>query len=59
MAVAQTFTTIKDNQEEMCLMIYQGSSPVASQNRLLGQFQLVKLPPAPARVPRVQVTNLE
>ena len=40
-------------------MIYEGSNPVASQNRLLGQFQLVKLPPAPARVPRVQVNNLQ
>lgn len=51
----QTFTTVRDDQTEMCLMIYEGSFPKASKNRLLGQFQLVNIPPAPVGVPRVQV----
>lgn len=36
-------------------MIYEGSNPVASRNKLLGQFQLINVPPAPVGVPRVKV----
>lgn len=51
----QTFTSVRDGQTEMCLMIYEGDSAVASKNRLLGQVQLVNIPAAPVGVPRVQV----
>lgn len=36
-------------------MLYQGESPVASRNKLMGQFHLVGLPPAPVGVPQIEV----
>ena len=35
-------------------MLYQGESPVASRNKLMGQFHLVGLPPAPVGVPQIE-----
>ena len=52
----QVFTTVRYGQTEMCMMIYQGSNPVASRNKLLGQIQLLGLTPAPVGVPRVKVS---
>ena len=51
----QVFTTVHNGQTEMCMMIYQGSSSVASRNKLLGQFQMLGLAPAPVGIPRVKV----
>ena len=51
----QTFTTVHDGQTEMSFMIYEGSNPVASENRLLGQFKLAQVPPAPFGLPKVKV----
>ncbi len=51
----QIFTTVHPGQTEVCLMLYQGESPVASRNKLMGQFHLVGLPPAPVGVPKVEV----
>ena len=39
-------------------MLYQGESPVASRNKLMGQFHLVGLPPAPVGQPQIEVTSL-
>eukprot|EP00854_Cymbomonas_tetramitiformis_P002451 gene2451-3185_t len=49
------FTTVHDNQSEVCIMVLSGENPVASQNRLLGRFDLVGIPPAPADVPQIEV----
>lgn len=37
-------------------MLYQGESPVASRNKLMGQFHLVGLPPAPVGEPQIEVS---
>ena len=55
MNAVQTFTTVHNSQSEMCMMIYEGSKPVASQNCLLGQFKLERVPAAPVGVPKVKV----
>ncbi|CAK0783168.1 hypothetical protein CVIRNUC_006367 [Coccomyxa viridis] len=46
-SVKEIFTTVHPGQRDVCLMLYQGESPVASRNKLMGQFHLVGLPPAP------------
>lgn len=51
----QIFTTVHDGQTELCVLIYSGESNKASKNRLLGQFTLVNLPPAPYGVPQIEV----
>ena len=51
----QIFTTVHPGQRDVCLMLYQGESPVASRNKLMGQFHLVGLPPAPVGVPQIEV----
>lgn len=53
---AQVFTTAHAGQQEISLLLYQGDSGCASQNRLLGQFHLHGLPSAPAGTPKVEVT---
>lgn len=53
--VLQIFTTVHDGQTELCVLIYQGESNKASKNRLLGQFQLINIPPAPYGVPQIEV----
>ena len=54
-AMMQIFTTVHPGQTEVCLMLYQGESPVASRNKLMGQFHLVGLPPAPVGEPQIEV----
>ena len=50
------FTTVHDDQQELCILVLEGGSQVASQNRVLGQFDLVGLPPGPAGSTRIEVT---
>ena len=54
----QTFTTVRDGQREMCVMVYEGSNPTASKNKLLGQFQLVNIPLAAVGEPKLKVCAL-
>lgn len=44
-----------DNQEQACVLVLYGDDPVASNNLLLGQFDIVNIPPAPKDVPRIEV----
>jgi molecular chaperone DnaK len=54
----QTFSTADDNQPSVTVKVYQGESPIASSpsNRLLGQFNLDGIAPAPRGVPQIEVT---
>ena len=51
----QIFTTVHSNQNEMCMLIYQGDAPQASRNQLLGQFQLTGLPPSHVGAAQIEV----
>ena len=51
----QVFTTLHDNQSSACILILYGDDPVASNNLLLGQFDVVNIPPAPKDVPQIEV----
>ena len=53
---SRTYTTAADNQTEVTIHILQGERPLAKDNKSLGQFNLTGLPPAPARVPQIEVT---
>jgi molecular chaperone DnaK len=53
---SQTFSTADDNQTAVTIKVYQGEREMASDNKLLGQFDLVGIPPAPRGVPQVEVT---
>src|SRR5437764_8687524 len=54
----QVFSTAEDNQPAVTVRVFQGESPIAesSSNRLLGQFNLEGIPPAPRGLPQVEVT---
>jgi molecular chaperone DnaK len=52
----QTFSTAEDNQNAVTIRVFQGEREIAAQNKLLGQFDLVGLPPAPRGVPQIEVT---
>jgi len=52
----KVYTTAEDNQTSVMVKVYQGERPIASQNRLLGQFELTGIPPAPRGVPQIEVT---
>ena len=52
----QTFSTAEDNQTAVTIRVFQGEREMAADNKLLGQFDLVGLPPAPRGVPQVEVT---
>jgi len=53
---SQVFSTADDNQNAVTIRVFQGERPMASDNKLLGQFDLVGIPPAPRGVPQVEVT---
>jgi molecular chaperone DnaK len=53
---AQTFSTAEDNQNAVTIKVYQGERELAAQNKALGQFDLVGIPPAPRGVPQIEVT---
>src|SRR6186713_1158187 len=53
---SQTFSTADDNQQAVTIRVSQGEREMAADNKLLGQFDLVGIPPAPRGVPQVEVT---
>ncbi|MBX3499799.1 MAG: molecular chaperone DnaK [Alphaproteobacteria bacterium] len=53
---SQIFSTADDNQTAVTIRVFQGEREMASDNKLLGQFDLVGIPPAPRGVPQVEVT---
>jgi molecular chaperone DnaK len=53
---SEVFSTAADNQTSVEIKVYQGERAMASDNRLLGVFQLVGIPPAPRGMPQVEVT---
>jgi len=53
---SQTFSTADDNQSAVTIRVFQGERPMAHDNKILGQFDLVGIPPAPRGVPQVEVT---
>jgi molecular chaperone DnaK len=53
---SQTFSTADDNQNAVTIRVFQGERPMAHDNKMLGQFDLVGIPPAPRGVPQVEVT---
>jgi molecular chaperone DnaK len=52
----QVFSTAEDNQSAVTIRVFQGEREMAADNKLLGQFDLVGIPPAPRGVPQVEVT---
>ena len=52
----ETFTTYGDGQTAVTIMVFQGEREIARENRLLGQFDLTGIPPAPRGVPKIDVT---
>jgi len=53
---SKIYTTAYDNQTVVTVEVYQGERKIASQNRLLGRFDLTGIPPAPRGVPQIEVT---
>jgi molecular chaperone DnaK len=53
---SQTFSTADDNQGAVTIRVFQGEREIAAQNKLLGQFDLMGIPPAPRGVPQIDVT---
>ena len=53
---SQVFSTAADNQTAVTIRVHQGEREMASDNKLLGQFDLVGIPPAPRGLPQVEVT---
>jgi len=53
---SQVFSTAEDNQNAVTIKVYQGEREMATDNKILGQFDLVGIPPAPRGVPQVEVT---
>jgi len=52
----QVYSTAEDNQNAVTIRVFQGEREMAADNKLLGQFDLVGIPPAPRGVPQVEVT---
>jgi molecular chaperone DnaK len=52
---AQVFSTAADNQSQVGIKVFQGEREMAADNKLLGQFDLVGIPPAPRGVPQIEV----
>jgi len=53
---SQVFTTATDNQTSVAVHVLQGERPMAAQNKSLGRFHLMGIPPAPRGVPQIEVT---
>ena len=53
---AQTYSTAEDNQNAVTIRVFQGEREMAADNKMLGQFDLVGIPPAPRGVPQIEVT---
>ncbi|MEO6113116.1 MAG: Hsp70 family protein, partial [Sphingomicrobium sp.] len=53
---SQTFSTADDNQNAVTIRVFQGEREMANDNKSLGQFDLVGIPPAPRGVPQIEVT---
>jgi molecular chaperone DnaK len=53
---SQTFSTAEDNQNAVTIRVAQGEREMAADNKMLGQFDLVGIPPAPRGVPQIEVT---
>jgi len=53
---SQVFSTADDNQNAVTIRVFQGEREMASDNKMLGQFDLVGIPPAPRGVPQIEVT---
>ncbi|MEW6325681.1 MAG: molecular chaperone DnaK [Nitrospirota bacterium] len=52
---SQTFSTAADNQTAVTVRVFQGEREMAADNKLLGQFDLIGIPPAPRGVPQIEV----
>lgn len=52
----QVFSTAADNQTAVTIRVFQGERPMANDNKLLGQFDLIGIPPAPRGIPQIEVT---
>jgi molecular chaperone DnaK len=52
----QTYSTADDNQQAVTIRVFQGEREMAADNKMLGQFDLVGIPPAPRGVPQIEVT---
>ena len=53
---SQMFSTAEDNQTAVTIRVFQGEREMAADNKLLGQFDLVGIPPAPRGLPQIEVT---
>ena len=53
---SQVFSTADDNQTAVTIRVFQGEREMAADNKMLGQFDLMGLPPAPRGIPQVEVT---
>ncbi len=53
---SQVYSTADDNQQAVTIRVFQGEREMAADNKLLGQFDLVGIPPAPRGVPQIEVT---
>ncbi len=53
---SQTYSTADDNQNAVTIRVFQGEREMAADNKMLGQFDLVGIPPAPRGMPQIEVT---
>ena len=53
---SQVFSTAEDNQNAVTIRVFQGEREMASDNKMLGQFNLENIPPAPRGMPQIEVT---
>jgi len=53
---SQVFSTAQDNQSQVGIKVLQGEREMAEHNKLLGQFELMDIPPAPRGVPKIEVS---